>query len=260
MSSSILMACGLTDELKTPKVIFIKENSGVDGNFLISCLLGQRLKQRDHKIFLHATHHNFQHYSNACMKLGSNINLPNDSGQLKFHDVKKLLFDSNFHNSTEIINYENLFATFVTFINENLPHESNRISIIFDDLSFYLNFNSHENDLIKFIEKIVEFIEIHPRRNSIFLVLKLNNSELYEYLCNNLAIFSDCELIVSQLKSGRFREVDGHLDIYRIKSDESGDAQQQLIDFKVKEKSILFKVNERNIKVFVPGEFGIKIV
>lgn len=243
MAQPVLAACGLQNE-HLPRLTLLKQDSGVDGSFLIAAILGHRLKaSKDHHVLLIATHHTYHHYSSACMKVGFNLGPARDSGQLQILDVAAELFH----------NYPNCFPSL-----DDIAHRVGTFlkthpgrTILVDDLTYFLNFDHSEAQLIDFVE---QFAATEDRHHS--LVIKLNTADLWATLCANLDDMAQVEIGLQRLASGQFREVDGRLVVSRYPAEEDG--EQDLIRVKKVDRSVLYKVNERNIKVFVPGEVGIK--
>uniref|UniRef100_A0A8D8DP33 (northern house mosquito) hypothetical protein n=1 Tax=Culex pipiens TaxID=7175 RepID=A0A8D8DP33_CULPI len=94
MAQPVLATCGL-NEATIPPLTLIKQDSGVDGSFLIAAILGHRLKtSKDHQVLLIATQHNYTHYSSACLKLTYNLGPSRDSGQLQTLDIGAELFQN----------------------------------------------------------------------------------------------------------------------------------------------------------------------
>ncbi|XP_062558243.1 elongator complex protein 6 [Armigeres subalbatus] len=246
MAQPVLTACGLQSEL-LPRFTLIKEDSGVDGGFLIAATLGQRLKaSRDNHVLLIATHHTYHHYSSACMKIGFNLGPARESGQLEILDVGAELY-RNYPDATPSL--DDINKRIDTFLETN-----QNASILIDDLSYFLNFDHSEAQLIDFVEQFAVPTD-EQRHHS--LVIKLNTADLWPTLCANLDDMAQTEIRLQRLASGQFREVDGRLIVRRYPTEKDAGAQG-LMKVKVVDKSVLYKVNERNVKVFVPGEIGIK--
>ncbi|XP_065088858.1 elongator complex protein 6 [Ochlerotatus camptorhynchus] len=244
MAQPVLAACGLQGVDALPPLTLLKQHSGVDGSFLIASILGHRLKSsRDNHVLLVATQHTYHHYSSACMKLSFNLGPGRDSGQLQVLDVAAELYRSYpLSCSPSLDDVTNRIRAFL----EAHP----KATILMDDLTYFLNFGYSEAELIDFVEQLVT--------PSASFVVKVNTAELYGTLCANLDDLARTEIRLERLASGQFREVDGRLSVSRFQAGES--AEQALMEVKKVEKSVLYKVNERNIKVFVPGEVGIKNV
>lgn len=195
-------------------------------------------------MLLVATQHTYHHYSAACMKVGFNLGPSRDSGQLQVLDVAAELF-RNYPDSVPCLDDVSKRA------HEFLQAHPDG-TILVDDLTYFLNFDHSEAQLIDFVEELAGQDDRHHS-----LVIKLNTADRWTTLCANLDDLAQVEIGLQRLTSGQFREVDGRL-VVRSYPTEKDDGEQDLIRVKKVDRSVLYKVNERNIKVFVPGEVGIK--
>ncbi|XP_055379533.1 elongator complex protein 6 [Condylostylus longicornis] len=259
MAASLLLACGLNEQ-KLPSAIHLSEESDIDGSFLISSILGQRLRIQNSGVILICLQQNYQHYMNAGIRLGYNLNMFNGKN-LYVHEPILDIIKSNFcENSTapsseinDSIFSDEIFKFIEKIIKEKFI-EKTSITIILDNLSILMNMGESYRSILKFYENLKEFIEniMNESTKSITLLTKLNNCDLFNVLDNNLIRMSDLHIRVVKLKSGAFKEVDGKLII----------TKDEIIEFcqiNKNEKNILYKVNDKNIKIFNPGEVGIKI-
>lgn len=248
MAQPVLAACAVHSE-PLPRLTLIKQDSGVDGSFLIAAILGRCLKtSKDNHVLLVVTHHTYHHYSSACMKIGFNLGPARDSGQLEIFDVGAELY-CKYPDSYPSLN---AIKERVEVFLQTHP----KATIFMDDLSYFLNFDHSEAQLIDFVEKLADQTNDNDQRQH-SLVIKLNTADLRPTLCANLDDMAQTEIRLERLASGQFREVDGRL-IVRCYPTEKDGGDQGLMRVKVVNNSMLYKVNERNVKVFVPGEFGIK--
>ncbi|XP_055641129.1 elongator complex protein 6 [Toxorhynchites rutilus septentrionalis] len=241
MAQPLLTACGLNDQ-RLPAFTLVKQHSGVDGSFLIASVLGQRLKlSRENRVLLVAAQHNYNHYSSACLKLAYNLAPSRDSGQLEVLDVGAELYQNYPASCPRLDDVVKRIRTFL----EGSP----RGTVLFDDLMYFLNFDDSETQLIDIMEDLAGNLSEDQA-----LVVKLNTADLYEVLCANLDDLAQTTIQLERLPSGTFREVDGKMSVSRWQPSEA----ESLISVKQLERSVLFKVCERNVRIFVPGELGIK--
>ncbi|XP_055551596.1 elongator complex protein 6 [Wyeomyia smithii] len=241
MAQALLAACGLDGQNLPPGLTLVRQHSAVDGSFLIAAVLGNRLKvSRDERVLLIAAHHNYSHYSSACLKLAYNLGPARDSGQLHFFDVSAEVARL-YPVCPDLRTIRRCITAFL--------EQSPGATVLIDDLTFLLSYGHTESELINLVEDLV----LLPNKHSI--VIKLNTAELFDWLCDNLVDMAEIEIRLEQLTSGNFREVDGRFSVSRINRRENS-----LINMRTMDKPLLYKVNDRSIKVFVPGEVGIKHV
>lgn len=245
MATSVLLSCELNEQ-QLPPVIFVPEEIGVDGGFLVTSILGQRAKQPNNGTVLICFHQNFQHYASAGMRLGFNLNAARQSGSLvviePLVDISDNFFDSKYLN----INTVSVLCSLLTQIEgavENLKASKQFITIIIDNIGTLSNLGANEKTLLSFCEKLIGF-----SGEKTTVVMKLNTSNLYPAMCSNLSDWADSEIQIVKMSSGNFKEVSGKLNVIKKKS--SG--------LNYSHKTLLYKVNDRNIKIFVPGEIGAK--
>lgn len=246
MATSVLLACGLNEQ-QLPKLIFLREETDVDGSFLISCIMGQRLKIQNAGTILVCLHHTYQHYSNAGIRLGFNLNMAIEKGGLSIIDPLCDLADNLLTSSYFTPSQEHLLSHLWTVLEEKITQiQANKslVTVIIDDVSALINLGATENMILRFCRRLQKLAD---GKDGLSVVIKLNTSHLYEHLCNNLEGMADAEIQINKLKSGNFKEVDGKL--VSIRRNAANGCIQ---------KSMLYKVNERNIKIFAPGEVGIK--
>lgn len=248
MAASFLLACDLNEQ-KLPSLVLLREESGVDGSFIVTSVLGQRLKVQNTTTILLCMQHSAQHYSSAGMRLGFNINAARDRGNLiliePLSDVKDNLFTSKYLNDGK----GDILESLINEVDESLLNFSKQnkqnCTIIVDNIATFVDFGCSESLVLRLCNKLIELG--HQRNASI--VLKLNLCDLFELIDRNLEDLSTRDIQIVRLKSGNFKEVDGKI-VYR-KRDNNG--------FDKNEKSFLYKINDRNIKIFQPGEVGVKL-
>lgn len=251
MAASILLATGL-NESKLPFLIFFEENIGANASFLINCILSQRLKVPNNKIILCCCHQSFEHYHNAGLRLGYNLNTYKENKRITtiepLEDISINYLSSKYldRDSVQVFNH---FKESITTTIRKFDFNSNIILII-DDISFLTNFGVNEQELVQFIKFLRElkneFIELS-------LLLKINTSEAFEFFSNFMRDEADMTILIEKMKSGNFREVDGKLSIFKAND------EKQLLRPNDVVKTILYKVTDKAVKIFAPGEVGIKI-
>ncbi|GAB0087441.1 Elongator complex protein 6 [Sergentomyia squamirostris] len=240
MSASVLLSCGLSEKFLVPSV-FIGESSGVDASFLISCLLGHQFKHRNSGVLLVCLHHTFDHYVEAGLKLGYNLAGVKERKCLVVHDFLKNLPDLLKNNVNLVEKCLQDIIQDLELLGQGLEHTT----IILDDISVFLNLGVSENILLNFCRELQKFSAWHPR---VTVVTKMNCSEIHKIISSHLYDFANVRISVKPLDSGMFQDVDGKM----IINHRNDNIQQE-----EKDKTILYRVNERNIKIFLPGEYSV---
>ncbi|KAH8273162.1 hypothetical protein KR018_007222 [Drosophila ironensis] len=252
MATSVLLACGLNEQ-KLPGFVHISEESNVDGSFLISCILGQRLRISNAGTLLVCLQHHYQHYFKAGMRLGYNTNI----FQGKTLGVIDVLSDVG-NGGPETFKWmrrpdgQNLTVPLIEEIRSQVESNyasRNSYTVLIDDLSILMNLGVTKMEVQQFCQDLAALAR---ERENLTVITKLSNSDIYQLTDNNVAKLGQVRIQVLRLKSGVFREVDGKLLIERV-LDEGNYACEE------SRKEVLYKVNHRNVKVFSPGEIGVKV-
>lgn len=267
MAASVLFACGLNEQ-KLPKFVHISEESNCDGSFLFSCILGQRLRISNAGTVLVCLQHNYQHYFHAGMRLGYNVNIFLDK---TLNVVDPLTDMAKKGMASKWLQDERLVTTLLLdgIRNHISTSAAQRISttILVDNLAILLNLGATKEEIIQLCHKLAE---LPKQYKNLAVITKLSNCDLYAPIDNNVAKLGTLRIRASQLKSGVSRDVDGKLLIERElaandakeedEEQEEQDAQQNgIYELEQIRKEVLYKVNDRNIKIINPGELGVKV-
>lgn len=246
MAASLLLACGLNEQ-KFPPFVLLREESGVDGSFFITSVLGQRLKVQSSATVLVCLQHTVQHYATAGLRLGFNINMARERGNLvliePLHDISINLFSSKYLTQRGSIP-DTLFNEITESVRHALESKSN-CTVIIDNVTALIDLGCDESQVLRFCTKLIDI----TNEQNVSMLLKLNTSDLYYAMERNLEDLSTTEIELVKLKSGDFKEVDGKI-VCRLRCNNG---------FGRSEKSVLYKVNDRNVKIFQPGEVGVKL-
>lgn len=247
MAASFLLACGLQEQ-RLPKHIHISEESNIDGSFIISSILGQRIRFGNNKTLLVCLQNNFKHYLNAGQRLGYNLQMHNGKSLTVIDIVTDI---GTAPLSSVWLNATSPTETLYKAICDELVKLQGSVTIIIDNLEGLLNLGSSASDLYAFCIKLHKCLEESSLEN-FTLATKLNNCNVFEVTDANLETLSDLHLRLIKLKSGSFKEVDGRIAVTKSSMEEG------TYDHRIYSKNVLYKVNEKNIKIFSPGEVGLK--
>lgn len=233
----LVSACGF---IEPRKFIVIKEARDIDGSFLISALIGQRLRQQSAGIVLVCCQQTLKYYDTCGKKLGYNLTMSVSKKCL--HVIEALKKCSTLSGNV-------LMERITETINERLKmlddDGKKNVTIIIDDFTFFTNFGCTEKDLIKAAIKLHDLTQ----QGGISVALKIGLSDLHPNVTNNIEDFADVVLSVERLKSGDFWDVDGKLNIRKMSELSTVESERSLIYF----------VGDHNVKLSAPGEFGLKV-
>lgn len=239
----LVSACGFTEPRK---FIIVNENADVDGSFLMSSVIGQRLRQSSSGLVLVCCCQSLKFYEACGRKLGYNLTMSLSKKNLLVVELLREVLSSS-KNVNEILDH--LFKEICEKVETLRSSGTKNISIIVDDLTFFTNLACTEKHLILFSTKLHDFVVTHE---DVSLIMKLSLADLHQHLINNLQDLSDVSITVEKLKSGDFWDVDGKLIIKKMRN-ENG------ILIVESERNLLFHVGDHNVKLIAPGEFGLKI-
>lgn len=249
MAASLLLSCNLNEQ-KLPRFVFLREDIGVDGSFVISSVLGQRLKVQNTGTILVCLQNSFEHYSSAGIRLGYNLSACRDKGALiviePLLDLAENVCASNYLSASG----EKIVESFWLEIERAVarftePSTANKqtITLIIDNLSSLIDLGVNENRIVQLCRELGNY-----SNELLSIVVKVNTCQLYETLCCNLEDIAETEIKIVKLQSGNFKEVDGRIVCLRRAAN----------GYEKSEKTVLYKVNDRNVKIFAPGEVGAK--
>lgn len=243
MSTSVLLACELNEQ-KLPPFVLIQENSGADASFLVASLIGNCLKYQQNGVVLVCLHHVSQHYTSAAARLGFNISTARDKGRIvigePLAEIGQEFFASKYLSEPKVKLLDDLLQNIKDDAEQQLSDKAN-VTVIIDSIGTLVDLGCSKNLVLQFCHKLIDLAN-----DRISIVLKINTSNLYDDFILSLDDYANSNYLITKMKSGEFHEVDGKI-IYKKRS-----------DFRHISKTILYKVGDKNIKIFQPGEIGVR--
>lgn len=236
----LVSACGFTEPRK---LIVVKENSDIDGSFLISTLIGQRLRVPSAGIVLVCCQQTAKYYDTCGKKLGYNLAM--SIGRKSVETIEPLR-DYMELDGDEVLT--RLTGDISTKIKTLEGEGKKNITVVVDDLTFFTHFGCSEKGLVRLSMQLNEL----TRSEGTSVLVKISLSDLHITVANNLEDLADVVLTVERLKSGDFWDVDGKLLIKKV--NRSGE-----IPTTESERNLLYFVGDHNVKLTAPGEFGLKV-
>uniref|UniRef100_A0A336ML72 Elongator complex protein 6 n=1 Tax=Culicoides sonorensis TaxID=179676 RepID=A0A336ML72_CULSO len=248
MTSNLLNATNLN--VRPPqRFILIEENSKADGECLISAILGHRLSLESPGIVLVCAEHTFEHYNQVGNRWAHRISMHRDNGTIRPIEALKNHFEDFMDIDGKIDYLERFWHTIEKYLHEFKEMNKQNVSVIIDNLIFYKDlFEADEAWMVDICEKLYKLTNLYQ---NLSIVVKINESELYELLCRNIEDYANPIIQVDAFETGLFHEVDGKL---IVKEKENVDEWVS----KVSEKQLLFKITNRDIKIYVPGSVDLK--
>lgn len=243
MSTSVLLACELNEQ-KLPPFVLIQENSGADASFLVASLVGNCLKYQQNGVVLVCLHHISQHYTSAAARLGFNIGMARDKGRCviaePLADIGQNFLSSTFLTESKAELLDSLLQSIKADAEQQVNDKGN-VTVIIDNIATLVDLGCSKNSVLQFCHKLISL-----SNDRISIILKINTSNLYEDFVSSLEDYADSNYLITKMISGEFHEVDGKI-IYKKRS-----------NFQHITKTILYKVGDKNIKIFQPGEIGVR--
>ncbi|XP_066262667.1 elongator complex protein 6 [Euwallacea similis] len=219
------------------KIIFIRENSFADSNFVITHLIKQLLYQQCRICFL-MMHNSFEHYQNVGKKLGYDLRQTVEMGNVKVFDPLEDLVENigqRFEdaNNGGILNC--LFDSIKKEIASFLSNSNSPIYLVIDDLSHFLDLGAELSEMVQFTNNCINL----TGEGNIFTVINSHVSSKNDLVvANSVQYVCDLFVNVSSLKTGRSTDVTGLMTVQRGEN----------------EQKFHFRAFDRGVKTFRPGE------
>lgn len=248
MTTSLLNATNLN--VRPPqRLVFIEQHSKVDGEAVISAILGHRLNLENPAVILVCCDHTFCHYDKVGNRWAHRLQMHRDRGTLKAMEPLKCIFQEFMDTDGKIDYLERFWYNIETSIRDFVAQGKANISVIVDNLTFYADlYEASEKWLIDFCIKLHKLTEEITQLNA---VVKMNDFEIHELVCRQIEDYANPVIVVNPFETGLFQEVDGKLLIREKENVDEWIAKES-------EKVLLYKVTNREIKVYVPGSVEIK--
>jgi len=225
----------LTGCLDTVNFITTLDETRVRSGFLAHHFIGYGVKHLK-KVIVVGLDQTFGHYHSVAVKLGQNLIQLKESGRFCFIDALNYFLSSAL-GTNSILRTE---SGLKQFYEEILQHLEPNSILILDDLSPLSTMGFSDRDVVLLISKFREVVE---ERNC-KLICGLS-SVMPGCLTNYISRMSHLHFSIQDMKTGRSRDVSGHLSI--TTSCKNGDIQQQ---------NYQFRLEEKNVRVFPPGTSG----
>ncbi|KAF6204017.1 hypothetical protein GE061_002356 [Apolygus lucorum] len=244
--ASFIKGLELDKEDLRGKLFALKEEAGSDDSFCLSCLMWQCLSKQDSGLLLLAAQRPFNHYYHVGMKLG--YNLMSQSKRAVVLELGKAFCGGSDDELFADIGTGKDDALKGLFLGlkrrlEELKSQYRHVYFIVDNLSslLFLGFTSGQlTTLLHYLRTLAD--------DSVTLVISLQTTQddeeetrLSAYLCQ----IADFRLTVAPLRTGSSQDVSGSIEL--IKKDVSK------IESWTNPMLYHYKLSERNVKIFLPG-------
>lgn len=257
-------AIGIDKVDMSGSLIFVEEHHQADANFVLHAVASHC---RDtNKIICFALFHNtFGHFHNVGMKLGYNLRKELNSSVRVFEPLKIISKNIHCENSSQINDEKPLEFDVRNKSNElvkQLVHvikdecvtmkkclTNQKVYLIIDDLSHLFNIGLNIQDVWLFIRYLRSFVNLEPHLTLCVTSHVYKAQELCQQnlIAVGLRYFAELVINVQPLETGFSKSVSGKI-IVNWKS------QRERLRFKWPEEMIyLFKLSDRQVKLFAPG-------
>ncbi|CAK1547183.1 unnamed protein product [Leptosia nina] len=244
--SDVITSLHLDKGVVTHKLIAVKELNGCDSSFIISCLLGHCIRNKN-ALLVVCLHNSQEHYHNVGLKMNYNLNKNVESGLIHFYnageELTRAILDSNSISA-------NIFCTKLKEQIDKIKKNYNSVNIIIEGVShlFDLEFSLRE---VNYICK--EIINLVRDYDNSFLLMQCNaacdNDETH-VMANLLAYKVHVLVEVDHLASGWSTDVSGHI-TFKYPSRKFEKEHKHKIELKPSHH--LFKLFDRGVKLLAPG-------
>lgn len=275
MTDSVGTALGFDQVNLEGNLIVISERHGTDANFVINTVISKAL-EKGHGIELVLFHNTFGHYHNIGMKLGYNLNVLRQRGDVVVvepmksvvRSIEDLGHDSVDASSPELSDNirqlnatetmpqpwsldENLVEIFFTPVRDQfleLKKTRPNITIIVDDITHLLDLNLSFREVWRYSKYLISLMEIDTKISMCIL------GHIYQSdICFSNSIItmlqrgSQLYIAIEPLSSGHSNDISGIMIV-------EWRALQYRKNFNWPERTTyLYKLLDRQIKLFTPG-------
>lgn len=223
------------------KIIFVKENSLADSNFIITHLLKQILYEKNCAFFL-TLHNTFDHYQNVGKKLGYDLKQAVEKGEVKVLDPLEEVIDNIGRELEENPDYpigqipKCLLNSIKKGIDNLLTSKKQAVYLIIDDISHFLDLGIELSQVVSFTNACVNL----ACDDDVFVVINshVSSCESDLIVAHSVQYICDVLIEVSPLCTGKSTDITGVMRIQR------GGV----------EDSYHFRAFDRGVKTFHPGE------
>jgi len=253
-------------------LIFIEEQHAADANFILHAMTSHCIDNSITTCFV-LFHNTFGHFHNVGMKFGYNLKKLYGSSVRAIEPLK--LISENIHRENSITNNVSdlgkpleldiksgkvaFVESLVEIIKENsvkIKKEapSQKVFIIIDDLSHLFDLGLKAQDVWLFVRYLRSFVSLEPCFTLCIAshTCKVNQASYpANVIATGLRYFADLFIRVQPLETGYSRTVSGKMVI-------NWKGLREKLEFKWPEETVyLYKLYDRQVKLFVPGCSGI---
>lgn len=241
------------------KTIFIKENHPVDANFVLQAVLSHCSKEENNiKTCILLFHNSIGHFHNVGMKLGYNLKKLCESRFKVIEPLKEMsenLSKINTESDDFIKNLIDVIKTNCLKRTDEKKVPLQKFYLIIDDLSHLFDLGMSFENVWNFIRCLRSFVNLEPRFSlciSSHAYKNVNDETCQSNLiATGLEYFADLVVNVQPLETGYSRSVTGKMII-------SWKSHTERLKFKWPEEIVfLYKLFERQVKLFAPGSLNI---
>jgi len=215
------------------RFILIKDNTAGRNGIFSHHFLGYGLKNKK-KVILLGLEHSLGHFHLVGVKLGYNPMKAKETGELCYIDGSSKILNSALQQDNILrpgLGLEELY-------NEVVDNVKNGSIVIIDNLSFLSLLGFSDRELHIFLKKILSKL-VSLEGHLICTAVPLVTSTQFT---NYLSRLADIEINVEDMRTGKSRDVSGHL-TFQFRQ-ENGD---------MKNCDYQFRVEDKTVKIFPPG-------
>ncbi|XP_063995892.1 elongator complex protein 6 [Diachasmimorpha longicaudata] len=277
MTDTVRRAIGIDQVDLRGKMVMLVEQHGSDANFLVNTVLSNAL-ERGHGICLVLFHNTFGHYHNVGMKLGYNLNVLRERGEVTVVEPMKTILqniEELGHDAVDASKPE-LSADFRRRIEDNVIPDAMKldehlvrhlfvalkakyfevskvresVTVIIDDLSHLFDMNLSLTDVWTYVKYLRSLMQFEPKM-SVCIMTHMYRTNTDSCQPDNIVIglrrMAHLTIMVEPLSTGHANDISGKLTvIWRIDSIRKKHLWPERMTY-------LYKLMDRQIKVFTPG-------
>ncbi|XP_015111827.1 elongator complex protein 6 [Diachasma alloeum] len=277
MTDSVCRAIGIDQVDLRGRMVMIEEQHGSDANFLINTVLSHAL-EKGQGICLVLFHNTFGHYHNVGMKLGYNLNVLRERGEVTVVEPMKTIMqniEELGHDAVDASKPE-LSENFRRIMEDNVIPDAMKldehlvrhlfvalkakyfeaakvresVTVIIDDLSHLFDMNLSLTDVWTYVKYLRSLMQFEPKMSVCIMThtYRTNTDSCQpDIIVIGLRRMAHLNIMVEPLSTGHANDISGKLTVvWRMDSIRKKHHWPERMTY-------LYKLMDRQIKVFTPG-------
>lgn len=246
MSSDIISSLQLDNKFESTRVIVAKEINGCDSSFLINCVLGHCIKNKN-AVLIISMHNSLPHYQNVGLKMNYNLQKYIDSELVHFYNVSAEIVNNLL--ADEDCSLDKVYKKVKNIIT-SMKEKFDTVNVILDGISHLFDLQYTLKEVNYFCQEIIKSVREYDNTFILCLCNVASEDDVTHVMSNLLSHKAHIVIDVENLSSGWSADVSGHLTIKYVGRKFE---DEHVFNMDMKPSKFLFKLFDRGVKLFAPG-------